>query len=79
MCSCADVVNESLAKEGRRLSRLYAPVGAAVLPHVLIATEPISLDERTTPVSRKKSKVFASYCPFCGRKYGGGRGQASGR
>lgn len=64
MCDCAESMNEYLKtrKPGVRLSQAFGLSGT--IPNLIIATDKLYKQERGSPV-----KVFASYCPFCGKPY----------
>ncbi len=73
MCDCIKETNEALAKETTN-TELDVPI---VLNHetmelkaeyVLVATRKRNKYQRARP-----KKLFASYCPFCGRKYPQGK------
>lgn len=65
MCNCIEAGNKAL--EPRNTKIVMADVidleKGTVKPRMLIYTAIISLKRGRTPL-----KVFASYCPFCGKK-----------
>lgn len=65
MCNCIEEVNATLAASGRntKLSQAitFRPPGSSLM----IETEVIEKKRGSRPVV-----AFASYCPFCGEKYG---------
>ena len=68
MCDCINVINAKL-EEADINTKLDIPIAFSVgeglsAKGVLIATA--KLDKRNR---QKPSRVFASYCPFCGQPY----------
>ena len=63
MCDCIEQVNKLLAERNTKLSQAFNLSGSSN-PLLMIKTEKLDDSKRQKPAN-----MFASYCPFCGKKY----------
>lgn len=66
MCNCIELVNKELKGYN---TRLVIPIslnqhGLKAIEKVVCVTEKDNARDK-----RKAVKIFATYCPFCGKKY----------
>lgn len=66
-CNCIETVDAMLAERNTRIT-LPIMLGEDQTPRPMIVTEQI----QTGRGKRKAVGMFATFCPFCGVKYGGG-------
>ena len=68
MCKCIDLVNKKLAENNTQLVipiTINMETGDLNVSHrVMITTEKIDIKKRIGP-----TKMFAAYCPVCGKAY----------
>jgi hypothetical protein len=66
MCTCADKIDEKLAERNTRLTRafVFSPRHPDN-PNIFVETEQVEKGRG----KQKATKMFASYCPFCGEEY----------
>lgn len=73
MCDCIETTNKYLKENYPELNtQIYVPIalfrndsGSPSYHKVVIETEKLDDKKRKKPIV-----LFASYCPFCGEKYG---------
>lgn len=66
MCNCADEINRRLVEKNTRFTRvLVFSSHHPDNPNLLIETEQVE----TGRGKQKRTKIFASHCPFCGERY----------
>lgn len=69
MCNCIDLIDEKLKEAGQNtmidVLIAFGPDGISATKRPVIATKKRDVSNR-----KKPSKMFASYCPFCGEKIG---------
>lgn len=71
MCDCIEMTNKDLQENHIEFNtRIHIPIvfdfknGLCKEPQAMIVTEKLDDKKRVKPI-----KLFASYCPFCGKKY----------
>jgi hypothetical protein len=69
MCNCIKKVNEQLLDHNTRIVTpiTFSATKLDVSTQALISTEKIDKKKKSGPV-----KLFASYCPICGKMYENG-------
>lgn len=63
MCNCIELVNKELAERNAN-TEIHVPFTLSKITRVCVETEKIDDKKRGKPM-----KVFASFCPFCGKEY----------
>jgi hypothetical protein len=64
MCDCIELLNKAYADKG-----INTQVSQAVAWDGVIENAMVVVEKRNPRMHGKAVKIFASYCPFCGKRY----------